>query len=123
MLPFNDNLEYLGMENAPLFIMAYPPRLRHYHSGIPRLIYSMRRGRKISQARLAGLLSVAPNYIYMIEAGRRLPSFEFCLRFAALFSMNPSWIETLWIKDYITQAEAKVKDRLERAHYLNFNFI
>jgi len=115
MLSFNDKLEYLGMENAvPLFIMSGLPRL--FHSGIPRLIYSMRRGRNISQARLAKMLHVAPNYIYMIETGRRLPSFQFCLRFASLFSMNPSWIESLWVKDYITQAEAKIKDRLERVH-------
>jgi len=67
----------------------------------------------MSQAHLARMLHVAPNYIYMIESARRLPSFEFCLRFASLFSINPSWIETLWVKDYITQAEAKVKDRLE----------
>lgn len=115
MLTFNDKLASLGMNNAPLFIMAEPLRL--YHSHIPRLIYSIRRGRKMSQVHLAGLLGVSSNYIYMIEAGRRLPSVEFCLRFASLFSINPPWIESLWLKDYITHIENRVKDRLERAHY------
>jgi DNA-binding XRE family transcriptional regulator len=74
----------------------------------------------MSQAHLAGLLHVSSNYIYMIEAGRRLPSFEFCLRFAALFSINPPWIKSIWLRDYITHIEYKVKDRLERAHLSAF---
>jgi DNA-binding XRE family transcriptional regulator len=68
----------------------------------------------MSQAHLAGLLNVSSNYIYMIEAGRRLPSVEFCLRFASLFSINPPWIKSLWIKDYVIYVENKIKNKIDQ---------
>ena len=85
---------------------------------IPRIMRMMRLGRKMTQTALAAKLLVTPNYIYLLENGRKFPSLKFCIRFAEYFEMNPNWIKTAWLRDYVSWVRVKMESRLGLAAML-----
>jgi transcriptional regulator with XRE-family HTH domain len=73
----------------------------------------MRTGHHLSQTDLAKRLQISPNYLYMIEAGIRLPSISVLQRFSVAFEMNLQFLKQYYLNDYLTQVEIKIKRKLE----------
>jgi DNA-binding XRE family transcriptional regulator len=72
----------------------------------------MRTGRKLSRRTVAEALDVAPNYLYMIENGLRIPSIDLAMKIAEYFHANPNWIKGMWIHDFLSVVEARLHEHI-----------
>jgi transcriptional regulator with XRE-family HTH domain len=78
----------------------------------------MRTGRKLSRKTVAESLDIAPNYLYMIESGLRIPSINLTLKVGHYFDVNPEWLKSMWVRDFVSVVEAKLQEHIEHIHYL-----
>jgi DNA-binding XRE family transcriptional regulator len=78
----------------------------------------MRTGRKLSRKTVANAVGVSDDYIYKIESGLRVPSIDLTLKIGHYFDVNPEWLKSMWVRDFMTVIEARLSEHIEHIHYL-----
>src|SRR4030043_1895915 len=95
----------------------------HHSLYISRWIHSMRTGRKLSRRTVAESLGIAPNYLYMLEVGLKVPSIKLTLQIGNYFGVNPEWLKEIWVRDFVSVIEARIREHIEHIHLVPHNSI
>ncbi|MDQ1349943.1 MAG: hypothetical protein QG657_244 [Acidobacteriota bacterium] len=66
--------------------------IQDYLTEYGKRLRDVRRILDISQKDFAGQLNVSPSFLSEIESGKTKPGYNFLLKLAAVFDVNPAWL-------------------------------
>ncbi|NVM23651.1 MAG: helix-turn-helix transcriptional regulator [Desulfobacterales bacterium] len=83
------------------------------HGRIGRLFRIFRRGYGLTLREMGECIHISPNYVYMIETGRALPSLRVLRRFAAHFGFNFQLIRLILLRDKLNQYKSELTKKFD----------
>jgi len=80
---------------------------------LAHLFHKLRIQKNLTKKALAEKIGFTEEYVYRVEKGEKLPSFDYAVRCAKLFEINPEWVKRKWLKELLFWFEERVRGLLE----------
>jgi len=77
------------------------------------LFHKLRIQKNLTKKALAEKIGFTEEYVCGVEKGGKLPSFNYALKCAELFEINPEWVKRKWLKEFLFWFEEGVRKILE----------
>jgi len=106
-------IAYTKTPQKPLYRIS-PDLSRIYRIySLSYLFRKLRIHKNLTKKALAQRIGFTEEYVYRIEKDEKLPSFDYAVKCAELFEINPEWVKRKWLKEFLTWFEERVRRILE----------